>query len=527
MPAPFPRHLRPPQTGAARSAALFALGLAAAACGDSPISTSPELASGGASAPLTAAPSTLDFSSPSAAPRTLTATVQYNGLITAGNSTCANVSPLSVPAVKPPGSSVYVATFTVSPIAVGQCTIVVADKKGNRVAVAVNVGAAGHMYFVAHQDDDLLFMNPDIQAAIAAGHYVTTVFLTAGACTGDTEYYLTREAGAMAAYARLAGVPNQWRATGRPIRELLLTGLPRVALVFFRLPASKSEAGNICDLASTNLRGLWASGGGSQPLALTSIDGAASYTREQLVDALLGLLQRWHPVDIGTLDGTGLFGGGEDPSGLNIAYPALEGRCYYYDHSDHFNSALFAGAARARYADAHDFTQYRGYNQANTAPNVTGAALTLKQAAFDAYGGSDATVGHGPPFSGLYDPWLLRRYDAVGTPASVQPLCQLLVPSQPPSAVASAGEPLEQQPVVQLRALDGHDLSIPGVTVEARVFPPGSPTASAIFSALTDASGRATFTDLAIVGAPGAYTLAFDVTGWVGFTFEVSVAGGP
>jgi hypothetical protein len=33
---------------------------------------------------------------------------------------------------------------------------------------------------VAHEDDDLLFMNPDIQHDIRAGVCVTTVFLTAG-----------------------------------------------------------------------------------------------------------------------------------------------------------------------------------------------------------------------------------------------------------------------------------------------------------------------------------------------------------
>jgi hypothetical protein len=34
--------------------------------------------------------------------------------------------------------------------------------------------------FVAHQDDDLLFVNPDIAASLAAGNRVVTVFVTAG-----------------------------------------------------------------------------------------------------------------------------------------------------------------------------------------------------------------------------------------------------------------------------------------------------------------------------------------------------------
>ena len=36
------------------------------------------------------------------------------------------------------------------------------------------------LYIVAHQDDDLLFMNPDIQTSIAIGHIVKTAYLTAG-----------------------------------------------------------------------------------------------------------------------------------------------------------------------------------------------------------------------------------------------------------------------------------------------------------------------------------------------------------
>ena len=103
------------------------------------------------------------------------------------------------------------------------------DKKGVRVVVPVNVGAAGAMFFVAHEDDDLLFLNPDIDAAFAAGKYVTTVYLTAGSCTGDVgegAYYLTREAGDLEAYAHLAGVANEWTVTTQPIRELRLTAQP-------------------------------------------------------------------------------------------------------------------------------------------------------------------------------------------------------------------------------------------------------------------------------------------------------------
>ena len=88
---------------------------------------------------------------PPSTPATVTATVQYVGLITARSSDngCATVSPLNVPATKPPGSSVYVAVFTVSPVAVGTCTVTVTDKKGNRAVVQVSVTAKGPLDRIA------------------------------------------------------------------------------------------------------------------------------------------------------------------------------------------------------------------------------------------------------------------------------------------------------------------------------------------------------------------------------------------
>jgi hypothetical protein len=63
---------------------------------------------------------------------------------------------------------------------------------------------------VAHQDDDILFMNPDILYQVVAGHRQVTVYITAGNIgrsddvlglpPGDPAYPLAREAGAIAGY---------------------------------------------------------------------------------------------------------------------------------------------------------------------------------------------------------------------------------------------------------------------------------------------------------------------------------------
>jgi len=57
---------------------------------------------------------------------------------------------------------------------------------------------------VAHQDDDILFMNPDILNAVVAGHRQVTVFITAGNVDPDDQTYaMEREEGAIAGYSKL------------------------------------------------------------------------------------------------------------------------------------------------------------------------------------------------------------------------------------------------------------------------------------------------------------------------------------
>jgi Tol biopolymer transport system component len=128
-----------------------------------------ELARSGA-APLTASPASLGLAIPAAAGTTLTASVQYSGTITATTSDpgCATVDPLTVPTTKPRGSSVYVATFTVTPVAAGSCTITLTDKRGAMVQVPVLVRHAipsdgSKMVVLSDRDGtfDLYLSDPD------------------------------------------------------------------------------------------------------------------------------------------------------------------------------------------------------------------------------------------------------------------------------------------------------------------------------------------------------------------------------
>ncbi len=94
---------------------------------------------------------------------------------------------------------------------------------------------------------------------------------------------------------------------------------------------------------------------------------------------------------------------------------------------------------------------------------------------------------------------------AAGTPA------QLGITTQPSSA-AQAGSVFPQQPVVQLLDASGNPTGQAGVTVTAAVAS-GAGTLGGTVTAVTNALGTATFTDLSIGGTVGDRTLSFSATG--------------
>src|SRR5690606_13465559 len=63
---------------------------------------------------------------------------------------------------------------------------------------------------VAHQDDDLLFINPELEHALDRNEKLTTIYLTSGNAGMGMDYVLEREMGIRAAYAFMAGGANHW-----------------------------------------------------------------------------------------------------------------------------------------------------------------------------------------------------------------------------------------------------------------------------------------------------------------------------
>ncbi|HEX9165911.1 MAG TPA: carboxypeptidase-like regulatory domain-containing protein, partial [Gemmatimonadales bacterium] len=90
------------------------------------------------------------------------------------------------------------------------------------------------------------------------------------------------------------------------------------------------------------------------------------------------------------------------------------------------------------------------------------------------------------------------------------PASQLTL-TTPPSSTATNGQPLAQQPTVQLRDGAGTAVAQAGVTVTAVIATsPGGTPGLAGGSAITDANGLATFSGLTISGTVGSYTLRFE-----------------
>ncbi len=260
---------------------------------------------------------------------------------------------------------------------------------------------------VAHEDDDLLFLNPAIQNDIAAGKCVETIYTTAGDGGMGSSYWMGREAGERAAYAEMAGVSNSWNTVsysllGHTVQLATLQSNPNVTLMFMRLPDGGANNGTE-GFPSTNymtLKKLWQNSIGT----LSPLDGSPSYTRQQLIDVLSSRMAIFGPDTIRVQDYT-------------LDYTDA-------DHLDHQSTAYFARAAhQANTPNAHQFVGYMDYPSSNQPANVNGTDLTNNQNAYFAY---DAVGNNGNCMSttSCSDPnllaWLQRMY-TVGSESGSTP----------------------------------------------------------------------------------------------------------
>jgi LmbE family N-acetylglucosaminyl deacetylase len=269
------------------------------------------------------------------------------------------------------------------------------------------------MYVVAHEDDSLLFQSPDLLQDIRSGRCVRTVFLTAGDDGKGESYWITREEGAEAGYARMAGEGDEWEASslevdGHPLHLETLEADPRLSLVFMRLPDGGYPAGEGTPPHLESLMKLWNGGNGGSPsesdIGTVEEEAPATYATtydfDELVDTLAALMTSFEPRWIATQNYAGTFTTG-------------------VDHHDHVATAKFTQRAQGDYAAPHQLIAYEDYETSSKAKNVSGAPLKAKEATFAAYEEHDEACTEGSECKAQYQGWLERQYQAASATTGV------------------------------------------------------------------------------------------------------------
>lgn len=245
---------------------------------------------------------------------------------------------------------------------------------------------------VAHEDDDLLFLSPDLITDIRAKRCVTTVFVTAGDANLGNSYWRSREDGVKAAYALMAGESNSWKEVSAGINKtatvFTLRSNSSISLVFLRLPDGNWDGSGFSNNNNESIKKLWQGNISS----IKTVDGAAAYSKQDLISALLSLMNKYNPDKIKTQNYVDGYSGA--------------------DHSDHFTAAYAAFEAHKQYSKAHNFSGYLGYATSSRSANLSGGDLTLKKNAFYLYGNYDANVCNSALAcqSSSYGAWLERQY---------------------------------------------------------------------------------------------------------------------
>lgn len=245
---------------------------------------------------------------------------------------------------------------------------------------------------VAHEDDDLLFQNPNIVRDIKNGGCEVTVFMTAGDANKGTSYWKSREQGSKAAYAEMSEVANSWNVSntesaGHRLPVFKLTGNPKIKLIFMRLPDGNVNGSGFSNNSNESLQKLWQ----NNIPTIHPADGTQSYTKEGIKYTLQGLMNKYHPTKIRTQDYVDSYGTG--------------------DHSDHITTANFTKSAQDTYTLPHTFEGYYDYTISLRPQNVFGSDAIEKQRAFFAYAPYDSvcqTFQACQPT--VYGPWLTRQY---------------------------------------------------------------------------------------------------------------------
>ncbi|MFB7664197.1 PIG-L family deacetylase [Kitasatospora sp. NPDC056138] len=259
---------------------------------------------------------------------------------------------------------------------------------------------------LAHPDDDLYFMNPDLEQSIDANDRLVSIYLNCGESGGinkvpgskdrpkpdEAAYAGARRQGLRQAYALMATgrhlapweVSTETLPDGTAVEVDTLAGHRGVTLVFLGVSQHFRSTGG----SSISLPDLWSDPTAvSQTLASTGspVQGNHLVTHESLIAGLVHLLGRYRPTLVRTMD--------PDPDmqvhdGTQKQHHDQDG---YSDHPDHTAAALFTYAALERYSSTggrpYTVTAYRGYYNERWPQNLPAQLVRRKADVLNTYGG--------------------------------------------------------------------------------------------------------------------------------------------
>ncbi|MFI9105311.1 PIG-L family deacetylase [Streptomyces fildesensis] len=261
---------------------------------------------------------------------------------------------------------------------------------------------------VAHPDDDLYFINPDVQRAVETGGTVVTAVLTAAEGDGrnlDTGYWArnktapdgaaysrARHNGLRRAYARMAtGDPDSpWHSEAVRLTDTIvmqcdiLRARQHVRLCFFQVAHSFRGADSAPSGAAYGLASLWrrtTDAAATLVVADSPVSQVQEIRHEDLVQALVALLEMYHPTVVRTLDPDPEHDGGKKDTHVDS------------DHQEHTATAQFALEAVRLYRDGTGRTpileHYRAYANRFWAYNLNHRVASEKAGFLNTYAGAD------------------------------------------------------------------------------------------------------------------------------------------
>ncbi|HEY5949278.1 MAG TPA: PIG-L family deacetylase [Kofleriaceae bacterium] len=209
------------------------------------------------------------------------------------------------------------------------------------------IAPSDNLLIVAHQDDDLLFMQRDLFKLVAERQPVTTVYVTAGDAGNGIVFSGSRNRALQTAYSAVAGSKawtcEQIELAGHRAQKCSLDDRP-VTLVFLSYP----DGGVVGELPASLLH-LWE---GSIDTAATIAAEPTLYDRPGLIATVAAIIKEVRPQIVRTLEVSGTHGD---------------------DHSDHMIVGALTQLALAEAGSDAQLLSYRGYNINYEPANVTEA----------------------------------------------------------------------------------------------------------------------------------------------------------